>query len=83
VKLLSIIPSTIERALKAKKGSLKRGLYGRTKPGTLMRPKIPEIPWIYGGSSPRAAEDGRRRVPFKILGIDSEIMDQSLSTLIC
>jgi len=40
-KLLSISPSTIDRALKAKKRKLKRRLYGRTKPGTLLRHKIP------------------------------------------
>jgi len=40
-KLLSISPSTIDRGLKAKKRKLKRQLYGRTKPGTLLRHKIP------------------------------------------
>ena len=40
-KLLSISPSTIDRALKNKKIRLKRRLYGRTKPGTLLRHKIP------------------------------------------
>ena len=40
-KLLSISPSTIDRALKAKKIKLKRRLYSRTKPGTLLRHKIP------------------------------------------
>lgn len=40
-KLLSISPSTIDRALRDKKRSLKRRLYGRTKPGTLLRHKIP------------------------------------------
>jgi hypothetical protein len=40
-KLLSISPSTIDRALKDKKIKLKRRLYGRTKPGTLLRHKIP------------------------------------------
>jgi len=40
-KLLSISPSTIDRALRAKKRALKRRLYGRTKPGTLLRHKIP------------------------------------------
>jgi len=40
-KLLSISPSTIDRALKDKKRRLKRRLYGRTKPGTLLRHKIP------------------------------------------
>jgi len=39
--LLSISPSTIDRALKDKKIKLKRRLYGRTKPGTLLRHKIP------------------------------------------
>lgn len=40
-KLLSISPSTIDRYLKAKKKKLKRRIYGRTKPGTLLRHKIP------------------------------------------
>lgn len=40
-KLLSISPSTIDRAFKEKKRKLKRRLYGRTKPGTLLRHKIP------------------------------------------
>lgn len=40
-KLLSISPTTIDRVLKAKKRKLKRRLYGRTKPGTLLRHKIP------------------------------------------
>ncbi|MCJ7679348.1 MAG: transposase family protein [Candidatus Aminicenantes bacterium] len=40
-KLLSISPSTIDRALRTKKRALKRRLYGRTKPGTLLRHKIP------------------------------------------
>jgi len=40
-KLLLISASTIDRALKDKKRKLKRRLYGRTKPGTLLRHKIP------------------------------------------
>jgi len=40
-KLLSISPSTIDRALKAKKQKLKRRLYGRTKPGPLLKHKLP------------------------------------------
>lgn len=40
-KLLSISPSTLDRALKSKKRKLKRRIYGRTKPGTLLRHKIP------------------------------------------
>lgn len=40
-KLLSISPSTIDRALTEKKQRFKRRLYGRTKPGTLLRHKIP------------------------------------------
>ena len=40
-KLLSISPSTIDRHLRNKKRRLKRRLYGRTKPGTLLRHKIP------------------------------------------
>jgi len=40
-KLLSISASTIDRDLKQKKNKLKRRIYGRTKPGTLLRHKIP------------------------------------------
>lgn len=40
-KLLSISPSTIDRSLKAHKTKLKRRLYGRTKPGTLLKHHIP------------------------------------------
>ena len=40
-RLLSISPSTIDRYLRAKKRQLRRRLYGRTKPGTLLRHKIP------------------------------------------
>jgi len=40
-KLLSISPSTIDRLLKPQKMKFKRRLYGRTKPGTLLRHKIP------------------------------------------
>ncbi|MFQ5976425.1 MAG: transposase family protein [Candidatus Hydrothermarchaeales archaeon] len=40
-KLLSISASTIDRNLRDKKRKLKRRLYGRTKPGTLLRHKIP------------------------------------------
>lgn len=40
-QLLAISPSTIDRALKAKKHLLKRRLYGRTKPGTLLKHQIP------------------------------------------
>jgi len=39
-KLLSISASTIDRYLREKKRKLKRRLYGRTKPGTLLRHKI-------------------------------------------
>jgi hypothetical protein len=40
-ELLSISASTIDRGLKQKKNKLKRRIYGRTKPGTLLRHKIP------------------------------------------
>lgn len=40
-KVLAISASTIDRALRDKKLKLKRRLYGRTKPGTLLRHKIP------------------------------------------
>ena len=40
-KLLSISPSTIDRLLRARKRRLKRRLYGRTKPGSLLKHHIP------------------------------------------
>jgi len=40
-KLFSISASIIDRDLKQKKNKLKRRIYGRTKPGTLLRHKIP------------------------------------------
>jgi len=40
-KLLDISPSTMDRHLKPLKNKLKRRIYGRTKPGTLLRHKIP------------------------------------------
>ena len=40
-QLLSISPSTIDRRLKAKRRLLKKRLYGRTKPGTLLKHHIP------------------------------------------
>lgn len=40
-ELLKISPSTIDRALKAKKLKLKRKLYGTTKPGSLLKHHIP------------------------------------------
>lgn len=40
-KLLAISPSTIDRCLKDRKNQLKRRLYGRTKPGTLLKHHIP------------------------------------------
>ena len=40
-KLLSISPSTMDRCLKDRKTKLKRRLYGRTKPGTLLKHHIP------------------------------------------
>jgi hypothetical protein len=39
--LLRISPRTIDRALAGKKRGLRRRLYGRTKPGTLLRHRIP------------------------------------------
>lgn len=39
--LLSISPATIDRRLKAKRRLLKKRLYGRTKPGTLLKHHIP------------------------------------------
>jgi len=40
-QLLSISPATIDRRLKSKKRHLKNRLYGRTKPGTLLKHHIP------------------------------------------
>ena len=40
-QLLRISPRTIDRALSGKKRELRRRLYGRTKPGTLLRHQIP------------------------------------------
>ena len=40
-QLLSISPATIDRRLKAKKRQLKKRLYGRTKPSTLLKHHIP------------------------------------------
>lgn len=40
-QLLQISPRTIDRALKGKKRELRRRLFGRTRPGTLLRNKIP------------------------------------------
>jgi hypothetical protein len=40
-KLLEISASTMDRHLKPLKNKLKRRIYGRTKPGTLLRHKIP------------------------------------------
>jgi hypothetical protein len=40
-QLCSISPATIDRRLKAKKHILKKNLYGRTKPGTLLKHHIP------------------------------------------
>jgi hypothetical protein len=40
-QLLAISPRTIDRALKGKKRELRRRLYGRTRPGTLLRHQIP------------------------------------------
>ncbi len=40
-QLLAISPSTIDRRLKGKRGQLKTRLYGRTKPGTLLKHHIP------------------------------------------
>lgn len=40
-QLLSISPATIDRRLKIKKHQLKKNLYGRTKPGTLLKHHIP------------------------------------------
>jgi len=40
-QLLRVSPRTIDRALEGKKRGLRRRLYGRTKPGTLLRHRIP------------------------------------------
>jgi hypothetical protein len=40
-QLLTISPATIDRRLKGKRSQLKKRLYGRTKPGTLLKHHIP------------------------------------------
>lgn len=40
-QVLSISPATMDRRLKTKKHQLKKNLYGRTKPGTLLKHHIP------------------------------------------
>lgn len=40
-EILSISPSQIDRRLKNKKDKIKKRMYGRTKPGTLLRHQIP------------------------------------------
>jgi hypothetical protein len=40
-KLLQMSPSTIDRYLRGRKQKIKRRLYGRTKPGNLLRHQIP------------------------------------------
>jgi hypothetical protein len=40
-QLLAISPATMDRRLKAKKHQIKKRLYGRTKPGTLLKHHIP------------------------------------------
>jgi hypothetical protein len=40
-QLLTISPATIDRRLKSRKRQLKKRLYGRTKPGTLLKHHIP------------------------------------------
>ena len=40
-QFLEMSPSTMDRALKSKKHQLKKRLYGRTKPGTLLKHQIP------------------------------------------
>jgi hypothetical protein len=40
-QLLAISPATIDRRLKGKRSQLKKRLYGRTKPGTLLKHHIP------------------------------------------
>ncbi len=40
-QLLSMSPATMDRRLKTKKHQLKKTLYGRTKPGTLLKHHIP------------------------------------------
>ena len=46
-QLLAISPATMDRRLKAKKHRLKKNLYGRTKPGSLLKHHIPikTNPW--------------------------------------
>src|SRR6516225_5831050 len=40
-RLRTVSPSTIDRVLRARKRRMRRRLYGRTKPGTLLKHHIP------------------------------------------
>ena len=51
-QMMSISPRTIDRALKGKKRELRRRLYGRTKPGSLLRHQIPIRCASWEGTSP-------------------------------
>jgi hypothetical protein len=51
-QLLSISPATIDRRLKPKKRQLKNRLYGRTKPGTLLKHSHPHQNRLLGCKNP-------------------------------
>jgi hypothetical protein len=73
-QLLSISPATIDRRFKAKKRQLKKRLYGRTKPGTLLKhhipiktdswdvktPALPKPIWSLTPATPRRASSSTR-----------------------
>ncbi|MCJ7491522.1 MAG: transposase family protein [Dehalococcoidia bacterium] len=55
-QLLAISARQIDRRLRQKKRSLKRRLYGRTKPGTLLRREIPVKAGAWDVAEPGSAE---------------------------
>lgn len=55
-QLLAISPRTIDRRLQAKKTQIRRRLYGRTKPGTLLKHHIPIKTDHWNVTSPGFAE---------------------------
>lgn len=55
-RLLAISPATIDRHLKSRRYKLKRKLYGRTKPGTLLKHHIPLKTENWDVTSPGFAE---------------------------
>src|SRR6267142_2455224 len=61
-QLLSISPRQMDRRLAAKKNQKRRRIYGRTKPGYLLKHHIPVKTDSWDVKSPGFREVGRRRV---------------------